>query len=264
MTPFGLPNADAGLTLAHRQSAFGAAILDNRLPAPDGLVGPDGKHSPHRFAVYRNNVMSGLIDALADAYPTIRRLVGDEFFRAMAGFYARKEPPSSPILLTYGAGFPDFLAIFPPLADLPYMADVARVERAWVEAYHAAEAIPADVSPVLSIPAAEMGRLHFSFHPSTRLVRSPYPVFSIWQMNQPGQTPAPIDLASPEDALILRPVAQVSLQRLDPGAAVFLEKLISGSTLSQAASTAFVETPRFDFAKALSALLLSGALTGWH
>lgn len=254
----------APLTLGDRQSEFGAAILDNRLPAPAGLVGPDGKPSPRRFAVYRNNVMAGLIDALADAFPVIRRLVGDEFFRAMAGFYARKEPPSSPILLSYGAGFPAFLETFPPVAHLPYLPDVARLERAWVEAFHAAEATPADVTPLLAMPPAVMGAQRFSFHPSLRLIRSSHPVLTVWQMNQAGQTTAPLEMGVPEDVMILRPVAAVTVQRLTPGAAEVLERLIAGEALSQAATAGFVATPRFDFAKAVSALFLSGAITGWH
>lgn len=252
------------MTLADRQRGFGAAILDNRLPTPAGLVGPDGQPSARRFAVYRNNVMVGLIDALTDAFPAVHQLVGDGFFRAMAGFYARTEPPASPILLDYGAGFPAFLAVFPPVAHLPYLADVARIERGWVEAYHAAEATPADVTPLLHLTPAALGAQRFAFHPSLRLIRSPFPARTIRAMNQPGQPQTPIDLTTPEDTMILRPVAEVTLQGLAPGCATFLQNLLDGATLSAASAAGFVETPRFDFAKALSGLLLSGALTGWH
>lgn len=252
------------MSLADRQRAFGAALLDNRLAVPAGLVGPDGLASPRRFAVYRNNVMVGLIDALQDAFPTIKRLVGDEFFRAMAGVYARQEPPASPILLHYGAGFPDFLAAFPPVKDLPYLPDVARIERAWVEAYHAAEAAPADVTPLVQMAPARLGAQHLRLHPSLRLIRSDHAAVSIWQANQPGQSPEALDLSRPEDALILRPQAQVALRRLAPGEAAFLQGLIQGHSLSQAATAGFLAWAAFDFAKALSGLLLSGAVTGWN
>jgi hypothetical protein len=251
------------MSLADRQRGFGAAILDNRLPAPAGLVGPDGKHSPRRFAVYRNNVMVGLIDALSDTFPVVRRLVGDEFFRAMAGVYARQEPPSSPILLHYGESFPDFLTAFPPLKDLRFIPDVARIERGWVAVYHEAEAARADVSPLLHMAPAEMGRQRFRFHPALRLLRSAHPAGSIWQMNRPGALPEPVDLTQAEDTLILRPMADVTAQRLGPGVAAFWQCLIEGHTLTQAATAGFLETPRFDFPKALSEMLLSGALTGW-
>ena len=238
-------------------------MLDNRLPVPHGLVGPDGLPSPSRFAVYRNNVMVGLIDALSDAFPTVQRLVGTDFFRAMAGVYARQEPPSSPILLNYGAGFADFLAVFPPLKDLPFLPDVARIERAWVEAYHSAEAISADIAPLLTMSPAEMGAQHFRFHPSVRVLPSDFPAFGIWQSNQPGQEAIRPNMTVPEDCLILRPDAEVRIQRLPRGAAAFVLGLMTGAPLSQAAAAGFLATPHFDFSKALSDLLLSGALIGW-
>ncbi len=130
--------------LAERQRGFAAALLDAALPMPQGLVGPDGEPSPKRFAVYRNNVVVGLTETLKDAFPAVRRIVGPEFFQAMARAYVVLEPPRSPILLDYGAGFPDFIGPFEPAAVLPYLADVARIERAWAEAYHAPEAPPID------------------------------------------------------------------------------------------------------------------------
>jgi len=252
------------MPLADRQRSFGAAILDNRLPAPPGLVGPDGLPSARRFSVYRNNVMTGLIDALADAFPVLRQQVGDAFFRAMAGVYARAEPPGSPILLAYGAGFPDYVALFPPLAQMPWLADVARLERAWAEAYHAADAIPADVAPLLTMSTAELAALRFHLHPSLRLLRSAHPVLTIWAMHQPGQKVMPVPMDQPEDVLILRPLADVQVIRLDPGMADFLACLQAGGTLAGAATAGFLATPRFDFAKALSALFLSGGLTAWQ
>ena len=63
------------------QLAFGAALLDPDLPLPAGVTGPNGKKAQRRFAVYRNNVTVGLVDALAAIFPAIQRLVGEGFFR---------------------------------------------------------------------------------------------------------------------------------------------------------------------------------------
>jgi hypothetical protein len=130
--------------LAERQRGFAAALMDPALPLPGGLVDPDGEPSVRRFAVYRNNVVVGLTETLKDAFPAVHRIVGADFFQAIARAYVVVEPPQSPILLDYGAGFPDFIRQFEPAAVLPYLADVARIERAWTEAYHAPEASPID------------------------------------------------------------------------------------------------------------------------
>ena len=252
------------MPLAERQHDFGLALLDAKMPMPAGLVGPDGQPCPRRFDVYRNNVVAGLIAALGDAYPVVSRLVGLEFFRAMAAAYVTRHPPQSPILLAYGAGFPRFLASFPPVKSLPYLSDVARIERAWVEAYHAPDQNPAEVTPLLTLPPARLGAVRVSLHPSLRLIASHFPALTIWQSNLPGNTPAPVDLTIGETALILRPRHEVVVQKLTLGATAFFAGLQEGDTIMQAAAKSIAQDPVFDFAGNLSTLLLSGAVVGWQ
>lgn len=252
------------MPLADRQRDFGLALLDAKRPAPEGLLGPDGQPSPRRFDVYRNNVVAGLIAALGDAYPVVLRLVGLEFFRAMAAAYVTRHPPQSPILLAYGAGFPRFLAGFPPVKSLPYVSDVARIERAWVEAYHAPDLTPAEITPVLTLPPAILGTVRVNLHPSLRLIASHFPALTIWQSNQPGNTPAPVDLTIEETALILRPRQQVVVEKLTLGGTAFFAGLQEGDTIMQAAAKGIAQDPAFDFAGNLSTLLLSGAVVGWQ
>ncbi|WP_330994612.1 DNA-binding domain-containing protein [Pseudomonas aeruginosa] len=100
--------------LAERLEEFASALLDPERAVPEGLVGPDSEPSARRFAVYRNNVFVGLTDALRAGFPCVVKLVGDEYFAAMARVFAAAMPPGSPVLLHYGAEFPDFIASFPP------------------------------------------------------------------------------------------------------------------------------------------------------
>ena len=183
------------MRLAERQRGFAAALLDPQLPTPAGLVGPDGEPSSRRFAVYRNNVVFGLIEALGAAFPAVHRIVGADFFLAMARAYVVREPPRSPIMLDYGAGFPDFIRLFEPAMALPYLADVARIERAWSEAYHASEASPINPSDFMTVTAGRLPAMRLMLHPSLRIVRSQFPALTIWQMNVASGVPAPVDLA---------------------------------------------------------------------
>src|SRR5690349_9091480 len=101
---------DAMPRLAERQRDFATALLDGADTLPAGLVGPDGVPSARRFGVYRNNMMASLTSVLEDMFPAVCRIVGEEFFRAMARLYVRHSPPRSPILLDYGADFADFIS----------------------------------------------------------------------------------------------------------------------------------------------------------
>jgi hypothetical protein len=250
--------------LAERQRDFGAALLNPELPMPTGLVGPDGEPSVKRFSVYRNNVVAGLTDALQDAFPAVHRLVGTEFFRAMARVYVVIEPPDSPILLDYGAGFPDFIGSFEPAATLPYLADVARIERAWSEAYNAAEATPLEPAAFMAVDPKQLPAIRLKLHPSLRLLRSRFPALTIWQMNVGDGVAAPVDCdAGGEDVLIVRPTAEVEVRSLPPGSLEFIQELGKGSTLLGALEAGLTADRRFDLSANLSDLMRIGAVVNY-
>lgn len=250
---------------SERQREFGAALLDRGGPMPAGLVGPDGRPSPRRFAVYRNNVVLGLANGLGEAYPVVRRLVGEAFFRAMAAEFAASTPPRGPLMFAYGAGFAEFLEGFPPVAELAYLADVARLERAWAEAYHAAEERPMGPEVLQALGPAEIGALRLRLHGSLRLVVSDFPVATIWQANMEQGEPGPIDLAQGgETALIARPGAEVELRRLSPGAAAFTLALQAGQGLGAAAEASLASQPGFDIAGGVAELFALGLVTGFE
>ncbi len=127
-----------------RQQAFAAALLDPDRDIPEGLVTPGGQPAAKRFGIYRNNVTVSLVNALSEVFPTVQNLVGEEFFRAMARLYVQDNPPTSRLLFEYGASFPAFIGQFEPAADLPFLPDVARLERLWLDSFHAADATPLD------------------------------------------------------------------------------------------------------------------------
>lgn len=248
---------------AERQGDFAAALLDPTLSIPEGLVDPDGEPSRKRFAVYRNNVLVSLIEALRDGYPAVHRLVGDDFFSAMARAYIVIEPPRSPVLIEYGAGFAKFIEAFEPTAALPYLADVARLERAWTEAYHSAEASPIDPDVLTRMASEQLSAVRLVLHPSLRLVRSPFPVLTIWRMNVEGGIPAPVDLASGgEDVLIVRPQADVEVRSIPRGSLEFIRALTNGQPVLAACEAALIATHDFDLAANLFDLMSTGAVIG--
>jgi hypothetical protein len=250
--------------LAERQRDFAAALLDSGLPTPPGLVGPDGGSSPKRFAVYRNNVVAGLTETLKDAFPAVRRIVGADFFQAMARAYVVTEPPQTPILLDYGAGFPDFIRQFEPAATLPYLADVAHIERAWTEAYHSPEAAALDPAAFMALEPYQLPEIRLLLHPSVRVVRSQFPALTIWQMNVGDGVPAPVDLAAGgEDVLVVRPMADVEVRSIPKGSVEFVQALTGGMSVLVAMEAAMTADCRFDLSANLSGLMQAGAFVGY-
>jgi len=251
-------------SLSDVQAEFAAALNDPATGMPGNLAGPDGAPAPRRFAVYRNNVIVGLIDSVASAFPAVKRIVGEEFFSAMARIYVVNEPPKSPVLMHYGTTFASFIARFEPAETLPYLADVALIERAWHEAYHAAEALPLGAAGLSGIAEADLPALVLALHPSVRIVCSPYPAFSIWRMNTRDEPVTPVDMAAGgEDTLIVRPEAEVEVRVLPPGGAAFVGALAEGRSLSEAAGEAIAADAGFDLPGNLAGLIDSGAVVGY-
>jgi hypothetical protein len=242
-------------SLAAHQKIFAAALLDREAPVPEGLASWTGQRPRRRFGVYRNNVSSALGEALAIRHPVVERLVGEAFFRAMAREFALRNPPSSPVLIDYGEGFPDFIASFGPAASLAYLADVARLESAHWRAYHAADADPAPARAFAEIPPDRLAGARFELLTSTHLVSSPFPIVAIWRANTHDAEVRPLDLSLPEDALVARPEFDVEIRRLPPGACAFLSALKAGATLGDAALAACAAHPGFDLAANLAGLM---------
>lgn len=240
------------------QSEFHGALMDASRPVPQGLTDPEGRPAGKRFDVYRNNVAVSLTRALETGFPVVRKLVGDEFFTAMAGVYLRNHPPSSPVLQTYGDSMPAFLRGFAPAKDLPYLADIARVELARRRAYHAADVPPFDPADLNSLGAAGLNGVHFTFAPATALIRSPHPIWGIWQLNTTPDAPKPE--ARAENILITRPEFDPVLTPLNAPEAVFVTALMDGQSLSQAVLRCGAVPGPFDLTETLGRLFATAAL----
>src|SRR5580704_10767604 len=245
-------------------AVFAQGLTDPKRAAPVDAVGPRGKAAIKRYNVYRNNVTVSLINALAATYPAVQRITGVEFFRAMARSHVRAMPPTSPLLFEYGRDFPAFIEGHEHAQDMPWLADTARIERAWLDAYHAADAPPLSPDVLAAVPSDRLGDLVFTAHPAACIVRSAYPAVAIFAMNRVDGPITPLRSSTAEDALITRPDMEVAARLLPPGGAAFLKSLIDGGTLGAAAATAFTETPAFDLPASIAGTIEAGVFTTIH
>src|SRR5258708_4184364 len=165
-------------------AAFAGALLDPDLATPAGVAGPKSKAADKRYNVYRNNVTVSLTSALAVAFPATQRITGADFFRAMARFYVPAPPPLSPLVFEYGRDFPDFIDRYEYAQSVPWLADVARVERAWLDAYHAADVEPLMPHALASILPERLADTVLKPHPAVRIVRSRFPAVPIFPANR--------------------------------------------------------------------------------
>lgn len=246
------------------QATWSSVLLDPELPVPSGIVTWNGSDPRKRFAVYRNNVVVSLVDALADTFAVTQALVGEAFFRAMAREFVRAFPPHSPVLAFYGCNFPAFIADFPAaVATLAYLPDVARLEMAYVEAFHAADAAPIAqeaLQAALNDPES-LPQLRLALHPSLAAIRSSFAIVSLWAAHQGLADISTINPAVPENAWVLRTGLVVQVLRMPVGDCRFVQSLQAGLSLGEAVAQALADDAAFDLTQCLTVLLRERAIT---
>jgi hypothetical protein len=208
------------------QKSFSIAVR-----TPDGVQPMFVSGAGGRFTVYQRNHVSGLVAALAKTFPVVQRLVGDEFFAAMAARFIFQSPPRSPVLAEYGADLAEFIAAFEPAESLPFLADVARLEHARVQAWHAADHPGSTLADAEAIAAMLPQRI--VLHPSATLIASDHPVEAIWRVNQPATVDAVEDW-HPETVLVHRSSDVVVHTPVDADTFALLSALFAAETLEAA------------------------------
>lgn len=244
------------MSLRELQRELRAALLGGDGAAACAAVRGDGLDPSARLAIYRHHVGTTLTAALQATFPVVCRLVDERFFAFAADRYIAVDPPSTPCLFEYGAGFPAFLAGFGPCASLPYLPDVARLEWALERAWHAPDAEPLPMTALAGAAPDVAGGLGLALDPSVTYLDSPFAIDRIWRANRPGVTePELVDAgAGPARLEVRRHGDDAVFRSLDPGVFAFRRDLAGGRDLGHAALSAIAADPDFDLAAALSAL----------
>lgn len=246
-------------------SAFQDAMADALLHPPGDRASEhpawlDALASQPGFSVYRNTVLKACLDALQASYPTVCQLVGEAWFRAAAAVYVPQAPPVDGQLVRYGDGFADFLAAFPPAAELPYLAAVARLDRLWTESHLAADAPVLDAAWLAAQPPARLAGCVLAPHPASRWIWSPeHPAFALWHCHREGRA-LPDDLPWVADGgLLTRPHGAVQWTALPRGGVAMLDACAAGMPIEDATARALAADPALDLPGLMAVLLQAGA-----
>lgn len=210
--------------------------------------------------IYRSGILGTLARSLAELYPVCSRVLGDAFFEAMAGVYARRVPSRSPDLGEYGADFAEFVAGFEPAAALPYLPDVARLEWRWHRVFHGPESGRLDLDALARVPAERQGAIIFRLPAASALLASAYPVHRIWQVNQPdyeGDEHVDLDEGGVR-LLIWRDGYTMRIDTLREGEWCALEATQGGDSFETVCARLENVEPRLDMAQLLPQLVQRG------
>ena len=238
------------MSLDKQQRRFARAMQD-----PQEAAQLFGAHAAGASA-YANNALFNRADALAEAYPIVRQLVGDTFFGGMARAYARATPSRSGNLNLYGDDFAAFVTDFAPAAELPYLPDCALLDWLCHCAYYAEDQDSFSFEALAEIPPERQVSLRLQLAGTVGLLRSRWPIASLWRAHQPIELDAGNAFPSPgqggELALAWRDARnRVQVRRLMPAEHAFLAACQLGLPLAEALERALDEDMEFEFGLSL-------------
>ncbi len=235
--------------LAKFQFAFASNLLSRELidlPACDSAA----------MNVYRNTVIKGLIDALAANYPTVLKLVGEEWFDAAASEFIRSSSASTSVLAEYGKEFATFLSNFSPAVELPYLSEIANIDWLWTESCFALDAPTLRSFSLQALQGEQLLNARLQLHPATRLCACKHSAVTIWLHNHANSVYAELNIdGSDEEALITRTQSGVILTPLSIIEHRFVSEIQNGATLGEAAMTVLSFDPQFPLAATLAKLI---------
>jgi hypothetical protein len=248
------------LVLRDLQAAFAAHVMGADRADLVAAVAGDTIPAAARLSVYRHHVFESLGAALAATFPTVQALVGTDFFRGLARAFVAHALPVQPVLTEYGADFPAFIAGYEAARDLPYLADVARLDWALNLAFHAQPGDRLQAADLFAIPAERLPSISIALAAGAVLVSSRYPLDRIWETSQPGAANETVDLNSgAANLIVLRRPDDAAFVSLSAGEAAFMAALAVRMSLERAAGAAFQADPVFELSTSFARLLALGA-----
>lgn len=244
-------------SLLERQRQLAAAL---RMPAV-------ARADNDPFDIYRRSVRRNYRNALGATYRTVKRLVGVAFFDAAVDAYVVVNRSVSADLNEFGDRFDRFLAAYPPAANLPYLADVARLEWAIDIVHRAADTtlFPDDVLAALAaVPPTKLASARLRIAAAFALIDSPYPLLRIFDTNRDdyvGDTRVSLDEGGIR-LLVHRVGTNVVFEPLDIAEFTWLSSLATGLALGEAVARAVSVDPQFDVAIALRTHIAASTIVG--
>lgn len=232
----------------NEEAQFAACIVD------------DGLAPAARLQVYRNNVRAMFTDALERTYPVLRQRVGGGYFARLAAEYRSDHPSRSGDLHWIGRHFPSWIGTRMAGTDYAWLADLARLEWACEEVLVSEYMQPAPADSLARLSPEQLAGARVALQPGLRTVSSSFPVWSVWQANQPGSSGKTVDPSlGPEHVVLAPDPTGLVLHSVPADRFRFVEQLAAGRTLEDALDVSAL--PIEQLAETLAWLFGAGSVT---
>lgn len=191
-------------SLADAQRNFIATVNEG----PDALDAALFAGAPDRIILglkaHANTISHARLVALEESFPQTRAEIGEDRFNALSRDYVETAEAKACDVAQIGRHFAPFLQN----AKMPAaIVDLATIEWAWLESYHAADASPLTLEAISALAETDLLNLAVILHPSARIcpLRAPLAPLLAHLAEE----------AEPSAILVIRPDADVRLVAVD-------------------------------------------------
>jgi hypothetical protein len=244
----------AGHERALPESGLGAVIAGNeRLSASE------------RLGIYANAYFYRLRDIFKEDFPCTYMVLGDVKFHNLITGYLIEYPPSEPSVLHAGRHLPHYLQTISGLAGKlvspwPFLADLARLERACTEVFHGADAEALEQTLLRGLTPESWPSLRLRLHPAGQILDVEWPINELMTAIKEGRQWEPPVPAS-ATILVWRQKWQVRYRVLEAGECAALKTAAfttDFAAICEAAANELEATGVTDLA-----ININRMLTGW-
>jgi hypothetical protein len=169
------------LSLKEIQDAFTNNIMADDQSIVEHVIGTDKASSELRLAIYGNAYRERLIEALANDYEMLEKLLGEDNFRLMCTSYIEQYPSTYYSLRWFGKDFPKFLEYSPEKGQHDWEAELAHLEWQFIDAFDSANIGTISEADAAAIPPDSWPTLSMVFHPSVKLLNLWWNTLDLWK-----------------------------------------------------------------------------------
>lgn len=218
--------------LAKLQADFQAYLMDEDKGAAfkNSIVDDAKVGVKKRLSIYADAYRLRIIEALANSYPKLKSLLGDDLFDATARSYIDVYPSTYRNMRWVGDKMQTHLMqTFP---QHPIATEMAAFEWALGLAFDAEDIAVLQLQDLAAIPPEDWADLPLVFHPSVQLLPLKWNVLLVWQALDADETP-PTPAQINEPCLVWRFDSSSHYQSLDDSEDIAIKFVATGATFGQ-------------------------------
>jgi hypothetical protein len=196
------------------------------------VLGDDRLSAEARVDIYANMYFYRIRDALKEDFPATLAILGDDNFHNLVTGYLLEYPPTEPSISDCGQHLADYLRDHPLRENAPFVADLAKLERAIVEVFHGPNDAALDPDSLRATPPEDWPAMKLRIHPAAQILALEWRVSELLRAVEERSLWKPAERGAVK-VLVWRRNARVFYRDLEDAEADALEAASRGATFAE-------------------------------